>query len=365
MLTKVIGKAILLLSISANVFAGDFGAGNGGGGICINGRCLTLAEAGIVLEDFADGSRNYNINRDVIHKVREIIYSLPIRLSDKSRIFSKVIDAKSSFKKVKSVDPSKYEKVLKYYKDLYADVPGSEDITLLAISDQENSGPAEGLQKDKHETFLLPNYFKSSILTKALTLIHEASVRGKSSNFLEPALRFDEQIYFYINDDNSFSKGKLLRLSNELQYMKYFDIAMNIYDSLFKNKDVLEFEEACSGSLIDAYRSIADVGALNCHFSISQLALLNNFDDQMIGIAKEVGGMGVSTNYRPYNKDSFPFGDIYKTNVAKVCEERKSTNGFFTKLTLKFSPLVKDDFMAYFVTCRIDDIWIYPIRFGI
>lgn len=178
---------IHFLGLSANAKVGTEG-GNGGGVICINGKCQTLIEAGLRLNPEYDGvwlppadayttvKSNLDIKARVLSSVRDEIY------------FS-VFGRADHFRKVQVIDPDKLEAIRNQYLEISAAAGFPIDpntFEIVAFSSDETVQPAL--------TYLLPKFFQLNADQQAQILLHEGLYRGRPSSYLKYVLQFESSL---------------------------------------------------------------------------------------------------------------------------------------------------------------------------
>jgi hypothetical protein len=169
--------------------------GGGGGGVCIQGKCMTLTEAGFRIKGEESASKVWNLTSAVLAEINNIAATLPF--------------GNAEIKK-ESVSNSLYKQVLNNYKKTLKETNNShmiKDLQIFAISTEAT-------------TYLLPSFFKLSEKQQALILVHEGIVRNRNQDY-KLALKFDGLYLDYLEGKNdptyspvSFYKT-LANLTNE------------------------------------------------------------------------------------------------------------------------------------------------------
>jgi hypothetical protein len=150
----------LLAVISLGAFAGN--EGGGGGGICTPKRCMTLAQAGLRIDE--QKTNDFELEQVVVDEVVKIVSSLPVTFP-KAYFFRQALGGPSTF----IVASENNVKSFQNFKTEYFDILRSSGIEaktfqLLAVS------------KD-YKTYLLPGFDLLDTRGKALILIHETLIR--------------------------------------------------------------------------------------------------------------------------------------------------------------------------------------------
>ncbi len=162
-------------------------SGNGGGGFCYdNGKCVTLAEAGlrIPLE-----IPLFMISQETESEVKRILSFLPLSASSVQERTKIAVGERDTFVPVQKQSERKFRDIVDRYKEMiktYAPNLPLDRFELFAVSDQ-----------NAPKTYLLPAFFDLNPTRQALVLIHEANVRGFSSAAVPYAIQYDGILYDY------------------------------------------------------------------------------------------------------------------------------------------------------------------------
>lgn len=200
--TKWLGAVLLLSMFATQSFAGAEGSG-GGAGICRNGKCITLAEAGFRVNT---NSGSTEISSEAIEELVKINSLLPkqIKLDIES-----IIGKPGDIVFVEVADRKKLKKFSKQYSELLRTNGSSgysENLEVLGFTttrDGERYTKITYLIKDKVEA-LNPR-------SQALLLIHESSLRTKVAS-LEEALAFDGALVDYLQAIEAGKEPNLVKL---------------------------------------------------------------------------------------------------------------------------------------------------------
>lgn len=176
----VLFVSFLFISVT---FAGDRG-GNGGAGICSNGKCVTFAQAGFRL---INDENAYIPPMNLLTELDKISQLMPKKLSLST---SEVISKYGDIVMVEIVDNVTVEKFLATYEGVLSNHGFSEKpagLELLAFTVE-------------NKTYLIKNKFESlNLRGQALLLIHEFSLRVKKAD-LEEVLMFDGALVDYLRN---------------------------------------------------------------------------------------------------------------------------------------------------------------------
>jgi hypothetical protein len=172
----------VLTICNLNAYAGnDTG---GGGGFCINNKCVTLAEAGFRIQDESTYEAPV-IGLEVFTEVRNIVNQLTVQQIYKDILINDAVAKPGVYKKVLSYNSQTLEKIkMEYLAVLESQHMSSENLVFYALS-------------DKKKSYLLPEFEKLNTRSKALILIHEGVVRRTGS--VINALKVDGAILDTLN----------------------------------------------------------------------------------------------------------------------------------------------------------------------
>lgn len=195
--------------------------GNGGGVICIKGKCQTLIEAGLKLSPEYDGvwipdASHFADVENII--TRNTI--LPNSIQEK--IYLQIFGRSDHFRRVEIVDPSKLEAIKKQYQEVAEEADfklDPETFAVVAFSSDDTVTPAM--------TYLLPGFFQLEGRQQANLLIHEGLYRGKPSTYLKYVLQFESSISQFeemrpnYTEPCSISSPNFLKVCNNQQFLSY------------------------------------------------------------------------------------------------------------------------------------------------
>jgi len=174
--------------------------GNGGGMICVGGKCITLAEAGFKPVAVEASLEICDDALTELNKIVELLPRLPQPHNAESIIsplnVSEIIGNLGDIQFVKSANPDMVRKFLRRYSEVLKNSNASGfqknlEIAGFTVPDSEFS--------NHRTTYLIIDKFNqlSSPRSKALLLIHEYSLRVNGKT-LEDALTFDAAIVDYL-----------------------------------------------------------------------------------------------------------------------------------------------------------------------
>lgn len=255
-------KLILTILIMSGVQAYAGNDGGGGGVICITSeKCITLAEAGLRIK--ADGAspaapQRPALSLEVVKEVEAIINALPLHFEVRSALEKITNVPVTAYRAVEYIDDKNFKKIKEeYYKILSENNFPSSDLEIAAVSDFET-------------TYLLPEFYKLSLRSQALTTIHEAVVR-KTGSVLK-ALELDGYIVDALNGkQNSYELTRSIvgigydNLSSTVKYVvasyirdqqtnfgKKYKLSPNLMSELSNGVDLKE-DLYISNELYDQY----------------------------------------------------------------------------------------------------------------
>lgn len=182
----------MLLTISVQAQKGGDHVGNGGGVICIQGKCKTLAEAGLKISlDYPD---LWLPDTDLVNDINDKISHFPFEKIVRERLTQKIFLNLNHFVKVDVVDFVKLNEITDFYKKTLLEADPSLDFAGFQLS----ALSSDNTSSDPH-TFLLPSFFQ--LLNKdqqAQVLIHEGLYRGHEKSKLRTVLKLDTALFqFY------------------------------------------------------------------------------------------------------------------------------------------------------------------------
>jgi hypothetical protein len=162
--------------------------GNGGGVICIQGKCSTLVEAGLVLQPQLNGvwlptAQHYTL-------VKSKVGAFRLAQKTEGDLHFKVFGKSDHFRQVDVVDPTKLEKIKDLYLQLAKDAGLQIDpntFEVVAFSSDDTVKPAL--------TYLLPKFFQLDLKAQADILIHEGLYRGRPTSDLKYVLQLESAVF--------------------------------------------------------------------------------------------------------------------------------------------------------------------------
>jgi hypothetical protein len=166
--------------------SGGPGNGGGGGGICLNGQCMTLAEAGVRVSSPMEPY--YQITPPTASAVKDLLSKIP-DLSN-SYMEKSILGQGSTYIRLEVVDQKRLELLRKQYANLLKQIQSTIDPNKVVIFAYSN-GP---------NTYLFPKFFELSLERQAKILIHELHIRQNGS--LKEAVEFDGMEEDLLNDPN-------------------------------------------------------------------------------------------------------------------------------------------------------------------
>lgn len=209
-------KSFLMMGLlfTTTLFAAGERGGNGGGGFCYdNGKCVTLAEAGLRIPR---GEINlFMISEEIEVEIKRIVSILPLSQVQKKALVKNAVGERNTFMPIEQSDAKKYKKILKSYQQLirqYAPRLPSDEFVLYAVSEQEAS-----------RTYLLPSFFDLGLQQQALLLLHEANVRNRPSGVITTAIQWDGMVDDFLHHPDEASTVNFLVTHHELNFSESDD----------------------------------------------------------------------------------------------------------------------------------------------
>ncbi len=216
-------KAFSLLFIylfSLSGFAAEIGReGGGGGGIKINGRVYTFAEAGLRLQD---PEIPYFPDEETIQATLETTEKLDkIFPPGFQKIFSDPIFQNDHiYQKVEVVNQPLFDRLKEEYAKYLDTLPIEGDFVLPAYTEEKT-------------TYLFPDFFAAAPATRALYMIHEAAFFLKPHAKLEDVLRLEIAVVHFLREpgllQNKLAVYDALRGLHILRHDELGDVVHTLY----------------------------------------------------------------------------------------------------------------------------------------
>lgn len=189
----------LILSLLVwKAHAGGDLVGNGGGGLCIDGECKTITEAGFRVS--TPEEPYYSLKPAVMRALKELVLKAPLA-GFREEIVKKTLGSGNNFIKLDIVDPIKVEAVRKKYAELLRASGRNvsiKDVRIFAFARMVRTEAGELVPRN--ETYLLPDFFTLTPEQQAKILIHESNVRGPHHDHFKPALELDGYLEDLVQD---------------------------------------------------------------------------------------------------------------------------------------------------------------------
>ena len=208
--------------------------GNGGGVVCIAGKCLTLQEAGLQLSPEFNGvwipeSIHFSTVKENVQKY--IFAPAAVKEAFNYGTFKRV----DEFRKVQVMDPAKLAEIKLRYLDIAqkAGIPiDPATFEVVAISSDDTVSPAL--------TYLLPKFFELSQAQQSTILFHEGLYRGRPSQDLKYILQF-ESAMFNLSTKGPVFKSQIdeLILAHKLGFMNKAELFGTLISSVINSKGFL------------------------------------------------------------------------------------------------------------------------------
>lgn len=168
-------------------FAVDIGReGGAGGGIKINGKVISLAEAGLVIENpeipYFPDDVTVNAAEDLMTKVSAILPPVS------QNLFTVAVFANDHlYQKVKVVNQDLFNKVKTEYQQYLGTLPVQGEFTMAAYTSDKT-------------TYLFPDFFEAEPSSQAIYLLHETAFYLKPDAALQNVLRLEIAAVQFIKD---------------------------------------------------------------------------------------------------------------------------------------------------------------------
>lgn len=217
---KKIFTMITVLTITLTAFATGYDHGNGGGVICINNKCQTLADSGLSIS--AEYPDFWIPSEQVLKNISKFIGLMPLPDYLLKKIHKNVLLKMTHFKVVTVVDPVKLDAIKQLYIDTLKATSPNFDTThfkIVAIS-SDNSAPDQN-------TFLLPDFFDLDDEQQAKLLIHEGFYRGRQSSDLKYILQLESALKIFFTGTAGRSEVEIRKDLVSVQIAAY---NLNLYN---------------------------------------------------------------------------------------------------------------------------------------
>lgn len=176
------------------------GSTGGGGGICINQKCMTLAQAGMAPSDpsvnapLADRPAPA-VSKELANKYSEIYSSVYKKAPFTSVVLSiDETDLISKFERVNVYDPQAIERIKEQYKQIMAAAQfPTDNLELFAVSNAD-------------KTYLLPKFYSLSPTSQVLIMFHENLMRYYYKDSSEHKLSEVEALKLILGFDSGIVK---------------------------------------------------------------------------------------------------------------------------------------------------------------
>ena len=179
----------ILLPLAATATPGN-DHGNGGGMICVNNHCQTLADSGLVISpEYPDF---WIPSEAVLRELNSLISRYPFTESIRGKLRERILLKMTHFKAVDVVDPAKLEMIKQFYIDTIKATSPNFDFTNFKIVALSSDNSA-----DEKNTFLLPDFLKLGAVEQAKLLIHEGLYRGRPSADLKYILQLESALKIF------------------------------------------------------------------------------------------------------------------------------------------------------------------------
>jgi hypothetical protein len=218
LIAVLVGYLVTASSLSqAHAAAGGHSVGNGGGVICINGKCQTLMEAGLQVSPEYNGVWLPEANHYKLVEMR-VKKGLHLTRSLVDQIYYNTFAKTDHFRKVDVVDPTKLELIKQQYLEI-ANASGfpldPATFEVVAFSSDNTVKPAM--------TYLLPRFFELDTQQQAEILIHEGLYRGRPTSDLKFVLQLESSMAELLVQENAcvIKRGTELKTCINQQIIAY------------------------------------------------------------------------------------------------------------------------------------------------
>lgn len=168
--------------------------GNGGGVICVNNRCQTLADAGLIINpEYPDF---WLPSESVIRAINDYVNRYPFAEDVRNSIRQQILLKLTHFRVVQVIDPAKLEMIKQFYIDTIKQSSPNFDFTnfkIVAMSSDNST-------KEQY-TYLLPDFMNLAREEQAKMLIHEGLYRGRPSSDLKHILQLESALSKFTTND--------------------------------------------------------------------------------------------------------------------------------------------------------------------
>lgn len=217
---KKLFTLITVLTITLTAFATGYDHGNGGGVICINNKCQTLADSGLSIS--AEYPDFWIPSEQVLKNISKFIGLMPLPDFLLKKIHKNALLKMTHFKVVTVVDPVKLDAIKQLYIETLKATSPNFDTTnfkIVAIS-SDNSAPDQN-------TFLLPDFFNLDDEQQAKLLIHEGFYRGRPSSDLKYILQLESALKIFFTGTVGRSEAEIRKDLVSVQIAAY---NLNLYN---------------------------------------------------------------------------------------------------------------------------------------
>lgn len=304
---------IILIASFAQAQKKDHRVGNGGAGVCISDKCVTLPEAGVVLPEPEE--QYVMLQQETIKAIHKIAYSLPLGAEGQDALFRETVGQGDTFIRLDIVDPEKLKALKSEYIEILKAAQYSVNENNLEIYAFGNT-----YDMPQPVTYLLPIFFKLTAEQQAKVLIHEKNVR----NLIKGKITFEEILELdNLNEKLLLNPDALLNASfridrwTDLSYKsiegKSYDVRsqmVKIYLGwLLKNQNlILENSKACG----------TEYGfSTDCYFDRTMAMLNYNLPPAFIRLADKM-----SFKSMLLFQDKIELEEQDQAEILKICSEK-------------------------------------------
>lgn len=328
---KFSSLALLACLAVSPVFAGGE-SGGGGGGICYNnGKCVTLAQAGLRIDETQ--TSYFELEQAIVDDIKYIVNSIKVDFN-KNALISDAIGIKETFSVVSPRETKRFDKFKKDYLSILSQqTMDTSGFDLLAVSTTQ-SWPAK--------TYLLPGYEKLDVRGKALLLIHEANIRRlrigskTSQKSLKDVLKFDGVLLDALKaneEGQSFDQWKMVEALESISLINngYDDYIADQADAYIKTllmeKGAMPMSSFCSSMVsLDEYPQMWEAG-LTCHLSQEKVLALRSVHPRSVQVLSGksfdyVSAVPSTLEGQPMEK----WGKPVVQEMTKICNSHKGEN---------------------------------------
>ena len=220
---------VVFLSLWAQLHAG-IGAGNGGGGMYIDGQYKTFGELGI--EIIRPGQFHDVFSTELQNEILDILNKFHISSRKINLISESIFENEIVYRAVQVVDPEKFEAVKAEYLSIFQDktIFNRGEFKLYALTGKT--------EDTKQYTDIYPDFFNLNVRSQALTIIHEAFFRIFPQASLDQIVNVEKELNLQLeafeNDPENFSPVEFYSVLYDVGFLSLSEL-MGEYVAYLEN----------------------------------------------------------------------------------------------------------------------------------